>query len=140
MNAEFARTRAKQISANPYVIAQVEQLPQFEAGIADRVFLDVDLQLLPVLLQVREPGLAHQPERNDAPRTPPGPPRSLQSLRSLPAILGQNLRHGMAVVELPRISRMPESLNLLQLLAPDFINVFVECQCVSLSFTASVWE
>jgi hypothetical protein len=26
---------------------------------------------------------------------------------------------------------MPESLNLLQLLAPDFINIFVECQWVS---------
>jgi hypothetical protein len=26
---------------------------------------------------------------------------------------------------------MPESLNLLQLLAPDFIDVFVECQGVS---------
>src|ERR1035441_8227675 len=133
MNAEFARTRAKQISANPYVIAQVEQLPQFEAGIADRVFLDVDLQLLPVLLQVREPGLAHQPERHDASRDAHRHPRSIQFLRSLPAVLGQNLRHAMAVVELPRISRMPESLNLLQLLAPDFINVFVECQCVSLS-------
>jgi hypothetical protein len=32
---------------------------------------------------------------------------------------------------------MPESLNLLQLLAPDFINIFVECQGVSLSFRVS---
>src|ERR1019366_8589823 len=103
MNAQFARARAKQISANPNVIAQVKQLPQFEAGIADRVFLDVDLQLLPVLLQVREPGLAPPPKPMEPPRPPPRPPRSIQFLRSLPAILGQNLRHGMAVVELPRI-------------------------------------
>jgi hypothetical protein len=37
------------LSANPYVISQVEQFPQFEGsklGIADRVFLDLDLQAL----------------------------------------------------------------------------------------------
>ncbi len=128
MNAEFARARAKQISANANVIAQVEQLPQFVSRIADRVFLDVDLQPLAILLQVREPGLAHQPDRHDASRHPHRHPRRFQFLRRLPAVLGQNLRHGVAVVELSRISRMPESLNLLQLLAPDFINVFVECQ------------
>ncbi len=132
MNAELARARAKQISANPNVIAQVKQLPQFEAGIAYRVFLDVDLQPLPVLLQVREPGLAHQPDRHDASRNPHRYPRRFQFLRGLPAVLVQNLRHGVAVVVLSRISRMPESLNLLQLLAPNFINAFVECQCVSL--------
>ncbi len=128
MDAELARARAKQISANSNVIAQVEQLPQFKAGIADRIFLDVDLQPLAVLLQVREPGLAHQPYRHDASRHPHGHARRFQFLRGLPAILGQNLRHGVAVVVLPRISRMPESLNLFQLLAPDFINIFVECQ------------
>jgi hypothetical protein len=33
---------------------------------------------------------------------------------------------------------MPESLNLLQLLKPYFINIFVECQEVSLSFRVSL--
>src|ERR1035441_10659977 len=103
MNAELSRARAKRISANPYVIAQVKQLPKFEAGIADRILLDIDLQPLPVLLQVREPGLGHQPEHHDAPRTPHRPPRRVQLLRSLPAVLGPNLRHGVAVVELSRI-------------------------------------
>ena len=59
MNAEFARARAKQISPNPYVIAQVEQFPQFIPGIADGVLLDVDQQPLPILLQVRESSLTH---------------------------------------------------------------------------------
>src|SRR3984893_2818031 len=113
MNAEFARARAKQISANSDVIAQVEQFPQFIAGIADRVFLDVDLQPLSVLLQVREPGLAHQPDRHDASRNPHRYPRRFQFLRGLPAVLSQNLRHSVAVVVLPRISGSPESLNLL---------------------------
>src|ERR1700694_3180931 len=128
MDTELACARAKQISANSNMIAQVEELPQFVAGIADRVFLDVDLQPLSVLLQVREPGLAHQPDRHDASRNPHRHPRRFQFLSSLPAVLSQNLRHRVAVVVLPRISRMPESLNLLQLLAPDFINIFVEWQ------------
>jgi hypothetical protein len=34
----------------------------------------------------------------------------------------------MAIVKLPWIGRMPESLNLLQLLAPEFIDIFVEWQ------------
>src|SRR5208282_409842 len=131
MNAKLARARAKQISANPNVIAQVEQLPKFKARVSDRIFFDIDLQPLPILLQVREPGLPHQPYRHDASRHPHGHPRSFQFLGSLSPILSQNLRHGMAEVKLPRISRMPESLNLLQLLAPDFINIFVECQWVS---------
>src|SRR5258707_235206 len=128
MNAELPRARAKQISANSNMIAQVEQLPKLVARIADRIFLDVDLQPLSVLLQVREPGLAHQPDRHDASRNPHRHPRRFQFLSSLPPVLSQNLRHGVAEVVLPRISRMPESLNLLQLLAPDFINIFVECQ------------
>src|SRR5208282_253339 len=137
MNAEFARARAKQISANSNMIAQVKQLPKFVAGIANRVFLDVDLQPLTILLQVREPGLSHQPYGHDASRNPHRHPRRFQFLRRLPAVLSENLRHGMAVVKLPRISGMPESLNLLQLLAPDFINIFVEWQCVSLSCRVS---
>ena len=126
MNAEFARARAEQISADSDMIAQVKQLPKFVSRIADRIFLDVDLQPLAVLLQVREAGLAHQPDCHDASRNPHGHARRFQFLRRLPAVLGQNLRHGVAVVKLARIRRMPESLNLLQLLAPDFINAFVE--------------
>jgi len=39
MNTQLAGAGAKQISAHSDVIAQVEQLPQFVSGIADRVFL-----------------------------------------------------------------------------------------------------
>jgi len=106
------------------MIAQVQQLPKFKAGIADRVFLDVDLEALPVLLHVRETCLAHQPDRHDASRNPHRYPRRLQFLGRLPAVLCQNLRHGVAVVEFSRISRMAESLDLLQLLAPDFNKCF----------------
>ena len=128
MDAEFTGARAKQISTDADVIAQVEQFPEFVSGVADRIFLDVDLQPLAVLLQVSEPSLAHQADCHDASRDPHRHARRFQFVSRLPAVLGENLRHGVAVVELRRISRMPESFNLLQLLAPDFINIFVECQ------------
>jgi hypothetical protein len=126
MNAKFAGAGAKHISADSDVIAQVQQLPKFVTGIADRIFFDVDLEPLSILLQVRKPRLAHQSDRHDASRHAHRHPRRFQFLRRLPPILGQNLRHGVAVIKLSRISRMPEGLNLLQLLAPDFINIFVE--------------
>ena len=128
MNAEFARPGAKKISAHANVIAQVEQFPQFVSGITDRIFLDVDLEPLPILLQVREAGLAHQPDRHDATRDSHGDARRFQFFRRLAAVLGQNLRHGVAEVIFARISRMPEGLNFLEFLAPDFIDIFVECQ------------
>ena len=92
------------LSSNPNVIAQVEQLPRFEASIADHVFLEVDPQQLPVLLQVREAGLAHQQDRHDASRNVLGDARSFQYLRCLPVVRGQGLRHGVNEVVLPRIS------------------------------------
>jgi len=38
------------------------------------------------------------------------------------------LRHGMREVVLARIRRMAERFDLFQFLAPDFVDVFVECQ------------
>src|ERR1017187_4718351 len=79
--------------------------------------LDVDLDNLYVKHAVANDGPRMKRIRH---------PRRFQFLRRLPAVLGQNLRDGVAVVKLARILRMPESLNLLQLLAPDIINIYVE--------------
>ncbi len=68
VHGEFSGARAKQISADSDVVAQVEQFVQLESLVADGIFLDVDLQPLSILLQVCEPGLTHQPDRHDAPR------------------------------------------------------------------------
>ena len=46
------------------VVADVEQFVKLEAVVSDRVFLYVDLQPLPLLLQMTESGLAHQPNRD----------------------------------------------------------------------------
>src|ERR1700731_1886016 len=101
MNTEFAGTSAKQISADSDVITEVEQLPEFVSGSSDGVFLDIKLQPLGVLLQVSESGLAHQADRHDASRDANSHARRFQFLGRLPAILRQNLRYGVAVVELP---------------------------------------
>ncbi len=65
MNAEFAGTRAEQISADADVVAQVEQLVDFKALLPDRIFFDVGLQAQPVLLQLSKSCLAHQANRQN---------------------------------------------------------------------------
>jgi hypothetical protein len=59
VNAEFASTGAKQVSADANVVAQVEEFPEFKAPFANSVLLDIELESLSILLQMREPGLAH---------------------------------------------------------------------------------
>ena len=59
MHAQLAGARAEQIAFDADDVADIEQLEELEIALADRVLLDVDLQPLAVLLQVREAGLAH---------------------------------------------------------------------------------
>ena len=91
VDGQLSGASAKQISADPDVIAEIEQLVEVEALVADGVFLDVDLQLLPALLQVRESGLAHEADGHDAPRDANVHPRLLELLGSLGGVLGQDL-------------------------------------------------
>ena len=92
MHGEFAGAGAKQISADSDVIAQVEELVKLESLFADRIFLDVDLQPLSILLQVREAGLSHQADGHDAPGDAHVHSRSLQLLGRFLRVLRQNLR------------------------------------------------
>ncbi len=48
-------------------VAQVQQAKKLERLFADNIKLDVDLQLLSLILQMRERGLAHQAQGHDAP-------------------------------------------------------------------------
>ncbi len=50
MHREFTGTGAEQISTDADVIAEIQQLVEFESFFADRVFFNVDLQPLAVLL------------------------------------------------------------------------------------------
>src|ERR1700758_2836168 len=127
MNTQFTRARAKQISTHTNVIAQIEQLPQLKPRVANRVLLHVNLQPLAILLEMRKSSLAHQADRHDASCNAHRHARRLELLGSLPTVFTQNLRDGMAEVVLAGISRLSESFNLLELLAPDLIYVVVEC-------------
>src|SRR5262249_50376889 len=70
MNGQLTRTRAEEISANANVVSQIEQLIESKSFFADEIELHVDLQPLTALLQMREAGLALQPQRDDAPGDP----------------------------------------------------------------------
>src|ERR1700722_6147364 len=128
MNREFAGARAKEISADPDVIAQVEQLVQFETLLTPRVSLHINLQLLSVLLQVRESGLAHQADRHDASGDTYVDARLLKFLGSLPSVQRQDLFKSGRYFVVTAIRGLSESFNLFQLLAPQVINLIVEGQ------------
>src|ERR1019366_4871684 len=57
--AQLAGARAEQVAIHAHDVADVEHLEKLEIAFAHRVLLDVDLQALSALLQVRETGLAH---------------------------------------------------------------------------------
>ena len=130
MHGKFSGPRAKQISADSDVIAKVEQFVQLESFVADGIFLDVDLQPLPILLQMREPSLPHQPDGHDAPGDAHVDARILQLLGSLLRVLRQNLRNRVGKLILAGIDLLSQSFNLFQLLPPQFVNFLVECQRV----------
>ena len=112
------------------MVAEIEQLVEFEAFFADRIFLDVNLQPLPALLQVCEPGLAHEPDGHDAPGDAHVDARILQLLGGFLRVLRENLRNGVGEVVLARIGLLAESFDLFQFLAPQFVDFLVECQRV----------
>ena len=92
VDGEFAGAGAKQISADADVVAEVEQLVELETRVADGVFLDVNLQALAVLLQVREAGLAHEADRHDASGNAHVDARLFQFFAGLLGVVRQNLR------------------------------------------------
>ena len=128
VDAELARPGAKEITAHADVIAQVEQLVDFKPLFADRIFLDVSLQALAVLLQLGEPGLAHEANGQDSAGDPDVDAGRFQLFRGFGGELRENLRRRMRELIAPRIRFLPQRLQLLQLLAPKLIDLFVQCQ------------
>ena len=110
------------------MIAEVEQLVKLESFFADGVFLHVNLEPLSLLLQVRETGFSHQANGHN----PAGDARIysgiFQLLRGFLRVLRQDLRDGMGKFVFCGIDPLPKSLNAFQLLAPQFVNIFVEWQ------------
>ncbi len=134
MDRKLAGSSAKQISADPDVVAEVEQFVQFESFFPHRIFLDVNLQSLAALLEVGKSSLPHQPDRHEPAGNAYVDPRILQLLGSLVRVLRKNLRNGVTEIVLARIRRLTESFDLFQLLAPQFVNFLVESQIVPFVF------
>ena len=66
VNGELAGAGAEEIAGDADVVAEVEELVEFEGLVADGVFADVDLEALAVLLELREAGLALGADGHDA--------------------------------------------------------------------------
>jgi hypothetical protein len=128
VHAEFAGAGAKQVSAHADVVAEVEQFVELETLLTNRIFLHVNLQLLPTLLQMREPGLAHEANRHDAPGDAHVHAHLFELFRGLRQIVGQNLRDGVRELVLAAVRGLAQGLNPFQFLAPQFVNFVVECQ------------
>src|SRR2546430_2467559 len=97
------------------------------------ISLHVNLQLLAALLQMGEPSLAHQPDGHDAPGHAHVHARIFQLLRCFVRVFSQDLRDCVREFVLPGIGLLPESFNLLELVAPQFVYFLVECQIVPYS-------
>jgi hypothetical protein len=95
VNCEFARAGAEEIAAHSHVVAEIEQPIQIKALLADGIFFYVDLEPLALLLEVGEPGFAHQAYRHNASGSADVDARVLQFLGSFGRVLGQDLRDGM---------------------------------------------
>ena len=54
VNAQFARAGAEKVALHAHDIAHIEQLEELVIALADGVLLDIDLQPLAILLQMRE--------------------------------------------------------------------------------------
>src|SRR5436190_12454794 len=104
MDAQLAGPGAEQIPANADVVAEVEQFVELEGVIADRVLLNVNLQTLAVLLQVRETGFAHQANGHDAARHSYVHRRALEFLGGAVAVACEDLGNGVSELEAGGIS------------------------------------
>ena len=126
VDREFASAGAEQVAADADVVADVEQFVQVESPVANRVFLHIDLQLLPALLQVSEPGLAHQANRHDPSGHTHIDARSFELLGRLRRVVGQNLRDCVRELVLAGVGGLAQRCDPLQFLAPQVVDFVVE--------------
>ena len=110
------------------MIAKIEQLKRLKALLADGILLDVNLKLLPSLLQMGEASLSHEADRHDPPSNAYVDARIFQLLGGLVGVVCQDLRDGMREIVLVAVRGLAESFNLLQLFAAQFVDFLVECQ------------
>ena len=111
VNAQLARARAEEIALHADDIADIHQLEEVEIALGYRVLLHINLQAFAVLLQMREPGFTHVPQRHEASgRAHPDLRR--QCVRRLRAVSRQDLRNGMGEIEAPAVGLVTQRLDL----------------------------
>ena len=104
VDAELAGAGAEQVAFHADDVADIQHLEELEIALAHGVFLDVDLQALAVLLQVREAGLAHVADGHDAAGDAHAHLRR-QFFGGLGAILRQDLGNGVGELEPAAVGR-----------------------------------
>ncbi len=111
MHAQFARPRSKEVAFGAHDVADLQKLVKREILLRNGVLAHVDLQALAVLGKMRETGLAHLADGENAARDAHWHVR-IELFGGLVAILGQDLRDGMAGVETMAVCAKPERLDL----------------------------
>ena len=112
VDAQLARAGAEQIALHADDVADIEHLEELEIALAHGVLLDVDLQTLAVLLQVREPGLAHVAHRHHAPGHDADAHLGVSSSAVFGAVLRQDLRNRVGELEPPAVRAVPQRFDL----------------------------
>src|SRR5205823_14954678 len=118
----------EQIAADADVYAKRQQLVELESLLAHRVLLHVNLQALAVLLHMGKSRFAHEANGHDTPSNANVDAPTVQLLASLLRKSCEDLRHRVREIVLCRIRSLAECLNLFELVEPQLIDVFVECQ------------
>ena len=89
VDGQLAGAGAEEVAGDADVVAQVEQLVEREALLADGVEADVDLQPLAILLERGEAGLALGADGHDAPGDGDGDAVGFESLGRVPRPTGR---------------------------------------------------
>jgi hypothetical protein len=109
VHAQFAGAGAEQVAFHADDVAQIDQLVDGEIALGKGVLLDVDLQALAILRQMREPGLAHAAQGLHAPGDAHAHRRG-QFFRGLRTVFSQN--GGDRVAEFEALAVGPETQRL----------------------------
>ena len=102
-------------------------LKSCEIALAHGVFLDVDLQPLAVLLQVREPGLAHVADRHHASGDAHAHLRH-ELFGGLRAVLREDVGHGVREIEPAAVAAVAQRLDFADARQPLFEQVVFKGQ------------
>ena len=131
MDRELVGAGAKEVSDDADVVTVIEQLEQLPALVAKVVALEVKLEAQARLLQASEGGFAHEAEVEEASGKTDGRLLVFEFFAATGGVFSKDLLDGVGEVEFARIGFLPEGLDFRQLLAAQFVDVFLERQARS---------